>query len=238
MFRPFRRQEGDEGGSGGAAAQDSAAGAAVTPPPALDLTPDAVRRSPEYLESQRQLHAARSEAGRNRSLAEQARAEAEQARQAAEAERVNAQHESIRQILGDDGVAEWEAIAELSGSDPVKAAERFRDFGSRMAQSQQPPAVQTPPVAPQLPPAGGTQVPQFPSSGALGGNAPLGQATAESGWDPIVERATKDFNDVVERVQNPDTRNRVTQRDRAKGMMGFLEGSYAQAFKERGYRTR
>jgi hypothetical protein len=234
VLRPFRRQDGEPDGSGADAAvayADPPAPAPLAPAPAsLALTPEQVRSTPEYRTLERELHGERSARGRSDAELERVRGAAESQRQAAEAERAVTQREQIRAILGDEGVSEWEAIAELSGSDPVAAATRMRDFGARLAQSPSAPSAQPAPVATTTP-AGGTTVPPLPPAGALGGNAPLGQPVDLSGWDDVIAERTATFNEVVERNQNPATRNRLTMRDRARGIMAYVEGAYAQAFK-------
>lgn len=195
--------------------------------PALSLTPEAIRNSPEF----------RALASENRKLARQkgdaekaaaaARTAAEEARQAAEAQQQAALETDIMAALGEDGVAVWGELADLSVSDPRAAARRFAEV---MANAR----VQSP--APADPAAGGddaaaggegvpAQTPPPPSRGVDGGQ-PIGQAA--SGQDPqaIIAELEKGFVDVVDRVQDPITRNRVTMRDRAGAMMNFLAASY------------
>lgn len=210
-------------------------------PGSLALTPELVRGTPEYKALQRERRSDARKIGNLEAQLSAARTEAENARTAAEASTVTTQREQIRTILGDDGVTAWENIADLSSSNPVEAARQMRELGLRLAQTQaagSPPPAGTP-ITPPAPPAGGTNVPPPPSTqGSLGGNAPLGQPSPDSGWDGIIAGAQADFEEIVKRNQDPLTRNRVTMKDRAKGMMAYITGAYAQHFKEDGTRPR
>ncbi len=69
-------------------------------------------------------------------------------------------------------------------------------------------------MAPNQPPA--------PPRG-LDANAPLSQPPAPQ--DPnlaIADQLDGRFNAIVERVQNPDTRRRVTMRERGEGMISYV----------------
>jgi hypothetical protein len=223
---------------------------AATPPPtppapgSLSLTPDLVRATPEFKAQER---IARSEARKRgqleRDLA-QARTDAETARAAAEAQSQAAREAEIRAILGDDGVAAWTEIADLSASDPAAAARKFREFGEAMAQSLVAAAPQAPPATPPPAPENGgitvpTGTPPPPSLGrTVGASAPLGQPAVQEGWDDIIATSQQTVDAIVKRNQDPLQRNRVTMRDRATGIMSYVAGAYAQHFKDQGRSTR
>lgn len=212
--------------------QDPATGAPPAPPANLTLTPELVRATPEYRARDREARAAARREGTLQAEVTRLREENETQRAAAEAAAGNAQLEQVRALLGDDGVAVWESMA---GSEPVEAARQMAAWAASRVQSPPPPAT-VPAVAPGAP-AGGTQVPN-PPTGALGGNAPLGQPTTGDGWDGIVTQAQADYGSVVTRNQDPLTRNRVTEKDRAAGFMAFITGAYASTFKRNGSRPR
>lgn len=197
---------------------------------ATGLTPEHVRNTPEYRELARQNRILARKAGEAERQAATARQTAEQVAQAAEAERVAAQEQRVREILGDDGVAMWDQFAELSTTDPVKAAELLAEFAKGKAQSQ-PPAAASP-----TPAAGGTQVPaqqpqqQPPASTGLSrsvGDAPLAGAPDDTAQ--VIEGLEKRYQDVVERNQNASTRNRVTMKDRAGALISYVGAAYLKA---------
>lgn len=200
----------------------------------VSLTPEAVRNSPEFRALQREL---RQEV-RRRGQLERDMARDRETRAAAEAATLAQQEQQIRDRLGEDGLAVWNELAELSASNPVAAADRLAEL---MAQTQQPQANLTTPTPPANPdeegepvttPTGAGTPPPMPSGVAA--TAPLAPTEGTSGWDTIIESSQREFDEIVERNQNPLTRNRVTMRDRGRGMMAYLLGSYAKAFKERG----
>lgn len=200
-------------------------------PATISLTADAVRNSPEYRE---QAKVARREARQRGTVdAENARlrAELEQVRTAAEATARESQVEQIRGILGDEGVAAWDQIAELSTTDPVAAAREFAGFGQRMAQSRaaQAAADVGPATTPPAAPAGGTVPPaQLPNSG-VSASAPLGQPAVDNSWDTIGAEAEARYQDVVKTVQGPvGGRNRITGRIRQAAIMDYLVSSVAK----------
>lgn len=203
------------------------------PSPAIaSLTPDAVRKSPEY---QVQKEAARTAAraqGAAEAEANRLRTELETLRAAAEAQARESQLAGVRSVLGDQGEVLYNEIAELSNTDPVAAATKIRELGAMLAQNQ-------PPVVPgsgtQPPPAGGAHVPQapFPPSG-VSASAPLGQPTTDNSYDQIATEAEKRYQDVVAIVQGPlSGRNRVTGKMRTGAIMDFLVSSVAKAVSRR-----
>lgn len=206
---------------------------AAPAPGTVSLSPSDVKNSPEYRALQRQ---AREEA-RRRGDAEAALSQFREAQAAAEAERLASQEARIRELLGPDGTALWNNLADLSASDPVAAAELL---SRTLAQSQgaatpPPAAVEPAPTegeAPVTTPAGAAAPPPPMPSGAAA-SAPITPPESNP-WDAIIDSSQRHFDEVVERNQNPMTRNRVTMRDRGAAMMSFLLGSYAKAFKERG----
>lgn len=206
---------------------DDAIGAPPTANPALSLTPDAIRNSPEFRALERDNRKLARQAGDANKAAAAAREAAEEARQAAEAQQQAALEADIMSALGEDGVAVWSELADLSASDPRAAARRFAEV---MAAGR----VQSPPEGD--PAAGGddaaaggegvpAQTPPPPSRGVDGGQ-PLGAAAAGEDPQAIIAGLEKGFVDVVDRVQDPITRNRVTMRERAGAMMNYLAASY------------
>ena len=192
----------------------------------VDLTPDHVRSTPEYRELVRQNRIlARQKGDADRQIAE-ARTRAEAATQAAEADRMAAQETKVREILGDDGVALWEQFADLSTTDPVRAAELLASYKGK-AQSQ-------PPATPESQPAGerNTQVSQSNVPPATGlsrtvGDAPLAGPADDT--DSVVEALEKRYADMVERNQDPSRRNRVTMKDRANAMIAYVGAAYLKS---------
>lgn len=213
---------------------DPAAPAAPAAPPVLTLTPDQVRSTPEY----RALELRHRQLGREKGEVETSfatfRTEAENTRQAAEAERRTALERQLRDSIGEDGVAAYQEIAELSQSDPMAAAMRVAEL---MGQSKgQTPTVPAAAAAATTTTEGeqvGSQAnasatPPPPSSGVDGG-APLGQASTGEDMGQIVRDLEKGFSDVVTRNQDMRSRNRVTMRDRATAMIGYLGAAYLKA---------
>lgn len=208
---------------------------APSAPASVAASPADVKASPEYRALQRRLRTESRERGR---LEQQLGTERERAA-AAEADRAAEQEAQIREVLGDDGVDAWNEIADLSSSDPVAAARKLRDFAAQRAQSS-PPAQSQPQAG--VPPNGGQPVsqntPPPPPSSGVGAGVPLGAQGNDNSWGAIRADAQARFDAVVERNQNPATRNRVTMRDRQAGIMAYLEGSYAGAMEERAARSR
>lgn len=201
----------------------------------VSLSPDAVRNSPEYRALVRQLRNAEKRLAAAERAASEARAAAEEARQAAEAERRMQEQERIRSILGDEGVALWSEIAELSATDQVAAAERLAALLRSRAQSVAPEPTPHPPAQQE------EQVTQSPPSLPTGiaASQPLRPVTDEMAvWDEVIEASQSEFDRIVELNQNLLTRNRVTERERRSGIMAYLAGAYAKAFKTRGVRPR
>lgn len=205
-----------------------AAPAAPAAPPVVVLSAEAARNTPEY----RALEEAHRRMGAERARVEaelaQSRTAAEEARQAAEAQRVADFERQLTERLGEAGTAAYQEIAALSQSDPMAAAMRVAELVSQ-AQGQTPPAAAAAPASPtEGAPAVANAAPPPPSSGVEGG-APLGQATTGEDVDQIISDLSKTYAEVVERNQNLGSRNRVTMRDRAKGMISFLGASYLKA---------
>lgn len=205
---------------------DAAIADADPTPPSTTLSATDVRRSPEY----------RALAAKNRELARTngqlttaeaaARTAAEEARLAAEAGQQAALDAQLIQQLGTDGMAFWDEFAALSASDPVAAAKRLAEFraAGAVAQNDDPDAD---PAAGDPDAGGGTvpaQTPPPPSRGVDGG-APLGAASTGEDMNAVIAGLEKGYSDVVERVQNPATRNRVTMKDRSAAFINYLAAS-------------
>jgi hypothetical protein len=204
-------------------------------PASVAASPEAVRNSPEFRALRSKL---RNEA-RERGRIEQQLAAEREARAAAEADRMAEQEAEIRDVLGDDGVDAWNRISELSVSDPLAAAREMRRFAETLAQSQPPEA---PPPASAPPPEEGnaavsTRTPLPPVRG-VGAGAPLGQSGSDNSWAAIKNDAEARFGELVEKNQNPATRNRMTMRDRAEGVITYLAGSIAGHMIDREARNR
>lgn len=203
-------------------------GAPAAPPVSTALSIEAVRNSPEYREQAKAARTAARKAGTVEVENARLRTELEATRTAAEAQARESQAEQVRAILGDDGVATWEAIAELSTTDPVAAARQFADFGARLAQSQQPPPAPDG-SAPTLP-AGGAPVPPAPlPNQGVSASAPLGQSGTDNSYEQIANEAEARYQDVVKVVQGPlSGRNRITGKIRQGAIMDFLVSSVAR----------
>ncbi len=68
-----------------------------------------------------------------------------------------------------------------------------------------------------------------PPSGGINGDAPLGAASTQEDLGQVISGLEGGYNGVVERVQDPLTRNRVTMRDRATGFINYLGAAYLKA---------
>lgn len=212
--------------------------------PSLTLTPEAIRSSPEFQALERENRKLARQKGDADKAAAEARANAETARQAAEAERQRMLEQTLTDVLGEDGVAAWTEVAELSQTDQVAAARRFAELMAA-GRAQSAPAGGAPagdgdadsdsegdnvpapgqPAAPATPP---------PPSRGLGGGAPLGAAATAEDIDALVTELSDRYQGVVDRNQDPLTRNRVTMRDRAAGMISYLGAAYLKALGRNG----
>jgi hypothetical protein len=216
--------EGDEGTEG----DGDSAGAAPTPAVATTLPPEAIRNSPEYKELAKQNRKLARQLGDATTAAAAARGDAEAARLAAEAQQQAALEADLRATLGDEGIALWAEIAELSATDQRAAATRLAEaLRSRVQSSEDDDAA----AAAGVPDAGGSQVPAQtpppPSRGAEGG-AQL-NAQPQDTPEAVIAALEKNYLDTVERVQDPLTRNRVTMRDRAAAFINYLGAGYLKA---------
>lgn len=194
---------------------------ATAPAPSLPAA-DAVRNSPEYQELARQNRALARQAGAAQKAAADARAEAERARQAAEAERATALESEVRSVLGDEGVAAWAEIAELSATDQVAAAKRFAEL-MQSAQSRQPEASTPATAAPTTQEA---QVTTPQTSRSVDASVPLTQGTTQPNDAQIIEELERNVAETGARVQDPTTRNRVSLVQRSGAIMAHLMAGY------------
>ncbi len=204
----------------------------------LTLSADLVRNSPEYRALQRQMREQAREQGRILADATKAREEAEAARQVAETARQQALAEQLEGLLGADGVTAFNEIAELSESDPVEAARKFREFAASVGQTPPPaPGTGEPPAATGAPTVPEQQQsanePPPPPGTGVSGDAPLGQQPGID-WDGIVANETKRYAETVARNQDPITRNRVTEKERGGAFMAWLAASYVKGLKQLG----
>lgn len=198
----------------------------AAPPPPESLAPEAVRKTPEYKVLERQNRELARQAGAAKREAEQARAAAEQARIAAEATRQADLEAELEGILGEDGVEVFNEISELSQTDPTAAARRIAELVAQSrAQSAGP---QSPAPGAAAPPEEGTVPPATPATPppprGVGADVPLGAppTTQQENWDEIANGLEARFNTTVERVQDPQTRNRTSFRERADAMLAYV----------------
>jgi hypothetical protein len=210
---------------------DDAAGAA----PSLTLSPDAVRNSPEYKAIQRQLRTEARKNGRMEAELASVRTSSAEALQVAEAQRQQAIAEQLRDVLGEDGIDAFNEMAELSETDPVAAARKFRELATSFAQSGGDKAALEAAVAGNTegaaPVTGQQQTPPPVPGNTLSGDAPLGQATTGTDWDAVIADSTDRYAKIVERNQDPVTRARVTDRDRGEGFMAWLGAAYVKGMR-------
>lgn len=203
-------------------------------PASIAASPEAVRNSPEFRALRLKLRTESRERGR----IEQQLASEREARAAAEADRMAEQESEIREVLGDDGVDAWNRISELSVSDPLAAAREMRRFAEGLAQSRTPEA----PLPASVPTEReGAAVPvrtPLPPSRGVGAGVPLGQQGGDNSWAAIKTDAETRFGELVEKNQNPQTRNRMTMRDRAEGVITYLAGAVAGHMSDRESRQR
>jgi len=202
------------------------------PAPAGALPPEAIRNSPEYKELARQNRQLARQAGAATRAEQMARAETERQRAAAEAQEQADFETEIAATLGEDGVAAYSEIAELTASNPRAAARKLAELIAQVrAQSSTPANGGEAPPAPA--PEGGAPVPPAgtpPPPRGLGADAPLGQPPAVQ--DPTAQIITdleKQYSDVADRVADPTTRRRVTMRDRAGAFIGYVGAAYLKA---------
>jgi hypothetical protein len=190
------------------------------------LSPDAVRNSPEYKELARQNRALARQAGTASAAEQRARSEAERVRAAAEAESEAALALELQTSLGEDGVAAFNEIAELSATDPRAAARKMAALIAE-ARAQNPAAGAATSGQPAPAPEG--NVPPAPTPRGMDAGAPL---VPPATTDP--DLATADalearYAAVVARNTNPATRNRVTMKERAEGLISYLGASVLRA---------
>lgn len=202
-----------------------AAAKVVPPAPSTSLSADDVRNSPEYRTLAKENRKLARDKGTADKLAIEAREEAETARLAAEATQLAALEAELGELAGDEGIALWNELSELSASDPRAAARRLGEIIA--ARAKNPDDKVDPPTDDKLVPAGGTvpaSTPPPPSRG-VDGSTPLGAAVTGEDQAAIIAGLEKTYSDVVERNLDPLTRNRVTGRDRAAAFIAYLGGS-------------
>lgn len=225
---PDDDQQGAPGTEGDGDAIDDAIAAGA---PDLSRSPADVRKSPEFIALAKENRKLARRAGTAETAAAAARAEAETARQAAEAQQQAALEADIMQALGEEGVAFWDEFSQLSVSDPRAAARRLAEALST-ARAQNP-AGEGNGEGDGGAPAGGdegvpAQTPPPPSRG-VDGSAPLGAAASGEDIAQVIAGLETTYQGVVERIQDPVTRNRVTMRDRAAGFIAYVAGAYLKA---------
>lgn len=212
-----------------APAGDGSATSVADPPPApaASLSVDAVRTSPEYRELAKQNRKLARELGSAKATEASVRATAEAERQAAEAQQLEAQAAQMVEILGDEGLAEWEAIAELSTTNQVEAARRFKELMTR-AQAQSQPPEGAPVAAGSAEPAEGTPTVTTPAVPPRGVDAdqPLMTKPGEE-QSTMLNALEQQFTDVGNRVQQQaQGGRRVSYKERAQALIGYVAASY------------
>lgn len=213
----------DENAAGTSGAPAGTATATPPPPPSASQS---ILDSPEYKELAKQNRQLARDAGRAKAAEEAARAEAERIRLAAEATQQAAMEQQIAEILGDDGVDEWNRIAELAGAgDQVEAAKALRALMTKATGAQSPAAAAP---ATSANPGEGAPVTTPSGSRSVGADAPL-SAPQGSETSQIITQLESNWTAAVERNQNPDTRNRMTMRDRAEALIGYVGAAYLKA---------
>lgn len=219
---------GSDGGTGQAPVSATATTASAGQPAAdTSMPPDFVRNSPEYRALEQKLRAEARARGSAEAQLAQAREAAETQRQAAEAAAQEAREREIRAVLGDDGVAAWAQMAELSQSDPIAAARMLAEW-----RKGTPPAAPAPPAATSQP-EGTVTTPPVPGTppppAGLDAAAPLGSTSTADEYEAATQAMEAEYGEIVERIQNPLTRNRVRLRDQARGFYDFVTASYFKA---------
>lgn len=212
----------DEAGAPGAVADPPADELPATGSSTTTLSPEAVLNSPEYRELTRQNRALARRAGTAERQAAEARATAERERQAAEAREREAQSTEIAAILGDDGVAEWNEIAELAATDPRAAAQRYAELRRKVA---------LPPTLLSADQGGNVTSPAAPPPPrTLDAGSPLA-STVDTSEQEYIASLEKRFNDGVE--LNQKAPNRFTMRQRADAIIAYAEAAYRKAMGSR-----
>lgn len=228
---PDDDQTGQPGASGDPI-DDAIDDGAATANPALSLTPEQIRNSPEYRALAKENRKLARQAGDANTAAAAARTAAEEARQAAEAQQQAALEADITGMLGEEGVALWGELATLSESDPRAAARRLAE--ALTAAGAQSAAAGGDGAAGEGGASAGDQgvpanTPPPPPGRGVDGSQPLGAAASGEDLNQVISALEKSYSDIVERVQDPLTRNRVTMRERATGFINYLGGAYLKA---------
>lgn len=223
-------EDDNEGTSPSGEAPDPVEQAVAEVEAQIAQAPESVRNTPEYRALAQRARASAREAGSARAREARAREDAEALRLAAEAQQ-QADVEARIGALPEAARAAYQELVDLGQTDPVAAARRLGELMTTSAQSagQEQPGEGTTDTAPE-----GATVPApapRPMSGGVDGNASLSQQSQD---DPetIATRLDKVYNDAVERNQNGLTRNRVTMKERAAGMIAYLGAAYTRATAE------
>lgn len=209
---------------GDSPADDPIAAAVAAVDAELAQTPANIRSAPEFKALEATLRSSARARGAAEVAARDARTEAETYRQAAEAQRQAALDAEIS-ALPEAAVAAYQELATLGETDPVAAARRLAELLS--AQSVPAAGAGDPPPDPKEGNVPANQPPPPMGSGA-DGNAALATPKGED-IDEMIAGLDKRYADVVARNQDPVTRNRVTMKERASGMIAYLASAYVQA---------
>jgi hypothetical protein len=212
------------------AGDDPIAAAVATVDAQATAAPESIRNSPEYQALLRQNRSLARQAGTARKRETSARTEAENLRLAAEAQQ-QAVLEAQLESLPEQARSLYEELADIGANDPVAAANRLAEVLATV-QSGEPGAGggaggDTTDLEATVP-----QAPTPPMSGGVDGNVPLSQSATVTD-DEVIAGLDKTFSDAVNRNQDPVTRNRVTMKERAAGMIAYLGSAYIQATRDR-----
>ena len=203
---------------------------------AASPAPVSAEPSPEVTALQAQLREQARLAGSYKAELEKRKLADAAARAASEAEKASAQAEAFAAELGPEGVEFWNNLAETSKTDPVKAARMLKDFAKPAA----PPPPETQMQQPN-PPSPATTIsrattqatpPPPPMSGDAA--APFNSTSTLNPYEVAAADSERQFNETVDRVQDPTTRNRTRRADRTAAFFHFANAAYLKALARRG----
>lgn len=194
---------------------------------ALAQAPADVRNSPEYKALEKAARKTSRQLGQANRQLEAVRTQSESDRIAAEAERQAALEAALAAELGEDGIDAFNELAELSQTNPVEAARRFKALtsGVQSAPPVEPPAAE--PTTETEAPVTSNAVP--PPPGAVDGSTPLQPPAQADEIKAITDPLDARWTEVVERNLTPAKRNRVTMKERAGALIGYVASAYLKS---------
>ncbi len=213
--------------SGNVTGGSPAAGAASSAAPATpQISPEAQAQIDAL---QRQLREEARRRGSTEAELRTLRREQAEAAAAAQAQAAADQAAAFAEALGEEGVTFWNELSELSVTDPVAAAKKLADWRKSAAASITPVPSSQPPsgTAVNNPAPTGQPVPP-PPAGVPADGSLSNQPTADP--DEVEAAASEQrFNEIVGRIQDPKTRNRVRRAEREEGLYHYLNAAYRKA---------